>query len=401
MLRKHKIVTITPLALEKDSRAYKQAKSVGEIGCQSIVVEGQSSDPNWHCQNIERISLGGVAPSGVNKRSTPVRRRQWLKYFGLYNLCRFFVYLFRYSNRYFFSIIRQLPKADVYYLHGFYHYPAVLVRQMISGGKYIYDAHDYYSDMHADLDSFQRNWIGAFEKFVERKCVKNASEFVTVSSGLAELYEKNFNRLPLVIRNVQERADVRTRGKVLSIPGADFVYVCVGNMKRGNGVKNLIEAVERSSNNAHLAFVGSGYDELAVEYESMQRIHFLPPVPPDHVVSFIRSADAGVVLYTADSPNLLHCLPNRFLHYVAAGIPILYPDLPELRKIGNAYDLGVVIDPSDQPDLSRVISEFSQNPQRLKQFKNESAKAGTELCWETEQKKLFAVLNKVVEANAA
>ena len=51
------VVTITPTAVERDSRTFKQAASVARFGYSSLVVEGQASDLG---QTILPFTLRGV-----------------------------------------------------------------------------------------------------------------------------------------------------------------------------------------------------------------------------------------------------------------------------------------------------------------------------------------------------
>ena len=48
----------------------------------------------------------------------------------------------------------------------------------------------------------------------------------------------------------------------------------------------------------------------------------------------------AVVPYQATCLNNFICTPNKMFEYIAAGLPILANDLPEMRKFIAGYDIG-------------------------------------------------------------
>ena len=151
--------------------------------------------------------------------------------------------------------------------------------------------------------------------------------------------------------------------------------------------------------NIHLVFLGAGYDEYKVRYADHplgKRITFRAPVLPDQVVPLIKQADLGAVLYTGDSPNMLHCLPNRFLHYISAGLPVLYPLLPEITKIVEEYSLGIPIDPEDEDSIRTALAKLIGDVEFRKNLQRGSQRAASELCWENEKIKLYELLTSVL-----
>ncbi len=263
--------------------------------------------------------------------------------------------------------LRCTPKASLYYLHSFYQFPAVYLLCLRHRAKFIYDAHDFYSQMddHAALSSYWRHWVLPFERTIERACMRKAAAVVTVNEGIAKLIEQRFGRTAMVLRNAHdprlEKPVEMTIRNVASIGENDFLIVCVGQFKRGMAVEEAVKAMALLPRHYHLAFVGPGYPSYSklLERENVaDRVHFLPPVEPAEVVPFIKSADAGIVLYYPLSPSHHNCLPNGFFQPIAAGLPVIYPELPEIRRIAEQYELGVPIDPQDPASIAAGISRL-------------------------------------------
>ena len=105
------------------------------------------------------------------------------------------------------------------------------------------------------------------------------------------------------------------------------------------GGEQLIEAMAELPA-AHLVFLGSspfsGYEdglrERAVAAGLGDRVHFLPSVPLDRLLEHTADADVGVSLLQDTCENHRLALPNKVFEYVAAGVPVVVSELPELTR---------------------------------------------------------------------
>ena len=92
---------------------------------------------------------------------------------------------------------------------------------------------------------------------------------------------------------------------------------------------------------AHLVFLGSspfsGYEdglrEQAAAAGLADRVHFLPSVPLERLLEHTADADVGVSLLQDTCENHRLALPNKVFEYVAAGVPVVVSDLPELTRL--------------------------------------------------------------------
>ncbi len=237
---------------------------------------------------------------------------------------------------------RSLPDADLYYLHSYNQYAAVRARSRRSA--YVYDAHDSYFEVYPDdADGYRARLTPRLFAAIERRCVRGAARFTTVSEGVADLLERRFGRRPAVIRNCPDlrldRPAERDVRSVAGVPADAFLLVSVGNAKPGMTVEEGLRALALLPERVQIAFVGGGMEAfrpLLAELGVEGRAHLLDPVPPTEVASFIETADAAPILYYAITPNFMNALPNRFFHAVAAGLPVLYPPLAEISRARRA-----------------------------------------------------------------
>ncbi|HEY6638970.1 MAG TPA: glycosyltransferase [Solirubrobacterales bacterium] len=434
------VVSVTPVAIERDSRTLKQAASLVRAGYRSIVVEGERSRLDPGELPFELVTPAGVpeawgsdheqagGPHGrpIDEQAPPagnaagrrglVRRGLWFVYTRWFALLERLMpgfnprwWEFKSRLRWTLNGLRSLPRADLYIVHSPRPYPAVALRRLLApGARHAYDAHDAYFEIVGGGEGVPpRPGQPTWER-LERRCVSGASYFATVSDGLADLLEERFGRRPAVIRNCQDPrlnrpAPVGLRER-LGLSGSDYLLVSIGNHKAGLGVAAL-EAIRRLPADVHLALVGRGYDELwdAIEERDLEgRVHLIGPVPPTEVASFIGSADAAVTLYEPLDRNYERMLPNGFFHGLAAGLPMLYPQTsPEVAALGERYGLGLSVDPLDPDSIAAAVARLSGDPALARQLRAGAERAGEEESWEHEERRFLLLVEGAVGSGMA
>jgi glycosyltransferase involved in cell wall biosynthesis len=300
-----------------------------------------------------------------------------------------------------------LPRAELYWLHGYHQFPAVWLASRRHRVPFVYDAHDFYPEViEGGGDSaVEDRALRAFYLLIERACSRTATDLVTVSDGVAGLIEQRSGRRPWVIRNCAELRDGGARAadvrSTLGLGEDDFLVVMPGNNKPGmRAIEEAIDAFASLPPHAHLAFVGAGYAPLVPRVSALDvggRVHFPGPVPATEVPAFIRTADAVAVLYVANCRNIALALPNGFFGAIAAGLPLLYPQLPEMRRIAEQHELGLPIDPTSPDSIAAGVRALMDDPNRVAELRDNAERARGVLNWEQEE----TLLARIVEGAIA
>ena len=303
------------------------------------------------------------------------------------------------------ALLRSLPSARVYYLHSFLNFPAVYLKARRERARLIYDAHDANWVPDPELTKVVTPSTLRMHERIDRICAHRVNAFLTIGDGLAGLLEEHLRRRPIVIRNGHDfRLDEAASGDVRSaagVPDDAFLLVMTGSEKPGEAIEATLSALESLPEHVHFALVGRDHDhrrELVAERGLGERVHLLPAVPPTHVASFIRTADASPILYEAYSDAYVHSLPNRFFHAVAAGLPILYPPLHEMRSLCERHDLGVAIDPGDSASVERAVRRLLDEPGFAERLAANVKQTQPELSWEHEEGRLARVLERTLRS---
>jgi glycosyltransferase involved in cell wall biosynthesis len=390
------IVSVTPIGVERDKRTFQTAASLGRLGHESIVVEGEASGLDRERLPFELITIPGAKPpphpanGGAPSDSASGRVLAALKR-ALVRVARPLVLRrnFRRENR---RTLEALPAADLYYLTHFLQAPAVWKACARHGAGYIYDANDAYwawPAYQANPRSFRR-----LLDSVERRCVERAAAFVTVGDSVAGVIESRYGRRPEVIRNLHDlRIDEPSATNVREVVGVgedDFLLVVPGNEKPSDATDEALRALAQLPGRVHLALIGRGYEQHLPRVRELgleSRVHLLPPVAPTEVTSAISSADAGLIDTRARDVHM-HALPTRLFHCVAAGLPVLYPPLPDVETLAREHGLGLPIDAEDPDSVAAAARELAESPDLAASYRANIERAREVLNWEREERKL-------------
>jgi glycosyltransferase involved in cell wall biosynthesis len=381
------------------------------LGYDSVVIEGRASHLDRRDLPFELRSLGGgetgpdagaAAPNrGGQSGRFPGRLAHWLgQLASRVPGIRYAVdHVYWYGVRTFLAA----PMASLYYLHAFTQFPAVYLRSRIHGVPYVYDAHDFYQGIE---DGGEFGWLHRrlrlpWERWLEAACIRHAAAVVTVSDGVAALQGQAFGCRPTVIRNCEDRrlhrAPSRRLRETTAVEPSGFLFVVVGHAKPGQAIPQLLEAMRGTPPHVHVALLGMGYERFAARIQALDlqsRVHLLPPVRSFEVVPFIEDADASLLLYYARSRNYAQCLPNGFFQAIAAGLPLLYPELPEVARLARDHALGLPIDPLSPASIARGMLAFAEQPDRLLEFRRNAQRAREVLNWEGEEEILATLLRR-------
>jgi glycosyltransferase involved in cell wall biosynthesis len=280
------------------------------------------------------------------------------------------------------------------------------------------DFHEWYSEN----VSYDR-WTGRYRphnffkrrlyRMMERCAMHSATEVITVCQSIAELLETTFlaPRPVHVIRNIPEVQqlaagtvacqDLRSR---LKIPADRRIVMYQGGMGPSRNLEPVIEAMKYAPG-AALVIRGPGYEDFGPVYHQLakklkvaDRVFCLPPVPSTRVVVEARTADLGLWTLLANvGLNFKFSLPNKVFEYLAAGIPLLVADLPEVGKIVNGHKIGLCFDPVDPHSIAGCINRFVEDPALLASCRENIRRAREELSGEKEWAKLVTLYRNLGE----
>jgi len=124
-------------------------------------------------------------------------------------------------------------------------------------------------------------------------------------------------------------------------------------------------------------------------------VHLHPAVSAKALSQYTAGADVGIYLIEASSLSYQLTVGNKVYEYMAAGIPVVGSDFPDVRAFLEHYQAGRVLAP-DGSDFSTVVAGISKA--QVADAKARLSGVWRELCWEHDAPMLADVYRALAEA---
>ncbi len=260
----------------------------------------------------------------------------------------------------------------------------------------VYDTHEYFTE----VPELQGRKARKVWESIEARIFPKLKDVITVNDSIANLYRQKYGVKVNVVRNMPRRL---TEFKQLSrselgIPEGKKLIILQGagiNIQRG--AEEAVLAMKYVEN-AVLLIVGGGdvlprLKEMQKEEGLEEKLRFYPRQPIDRLYAFTSLADIGLSLDKDTNLNYRYSLPNKIFDYIQCGTPVLASYLPEVRRIVEGYDVGMITESHRPEDIARAMQSMLQHDFK-KQKKENLQKAAAELVWENEEEVLHKIYGK-------
>lgn len=307
---------------------------------------------------------------------------------------RYLSYLDYYYRSY--RLARQEP-ADVYHAHDLVTLPVAWLCSRLTGGKLVYDSHELWLDYPGRQRSrFNRFIVQRIESFLIRRTDANIAPGESVGQELSRRY----HMVPTVILNVPyyrpfQRSTV-FRDK-LGIPAEAKIVLYMGMIFHFRGIEEGIRSLKYLSNCSLVIFgfgpeqYVSGLRELIRNEGVTDRVHFADAVPFDEITRYAMSADVSLVLHKNVGLGYYYVSPNKLFESMAAGLPVVGSNFPDLKMYIEGYGLGITCDPDNPKEIADAIDDIFSDEKRYEEMRRNALEAAKIFSWENESKKLLAI----------
>jgi glycosyltransferase involved in cell wall biosynthesis len=259
----------------------------------------------------------------------------------------------------------------------------------------VYDSHEYYTGV-PELQ--HRPLVRGVWKSVERYIFPRLKHVYTVNASIAGLYEKEYGIPVKVIRNVPYLEELPPVAPSDFPDGNIILYQGAGiNIQRG--VEEAVEAMQFVQG-ATLLIIGGGdaihsIRELAERLKLGSRVVFRDKMPFALLRAYTGLARLGLSLDKDTNINYRFSLPNKLFDYIHAGVPVLASPLPEVKRIVERYEVGVLIESHDPAHIAERILYMLSEKDEYEKWKANTRKAAQELCWQNEEKVLTGIFKEL------
>jgi glycosyltransferase involved in cell wall biosynthesis len=291
-------------------------------------------------------------------------------------------------------------KASIYHFHDPELIPWMIMIKLFARTKVIYDVHE---DFPADL--LQKKWLPRPLKklfsicfdFFEKKAAAYFDYIVVVNDSLKEKFvKKGICKVEIVSNYPVLHEESTNISRIPSKRGKLPRIVYVGSISEEYGIREIILAHEMISDKIVFELIGS-FDDQNLEKEISRRktpnLDFIGRIPHQEVYEYLMAADIAIICF-GRLPNYLNTGvgSNKLFEYMAAGLPIIATDFPNLKKIVEGNQCGICVDSSKPQEITRVIQYLIDNPVAAKEMgKNGKQAAQKKYNWGIEADKLLKI----------
>ncbi len=266
--------------------------------------------------------------------------------------------------------------------------------------KVLFDAHEYAPRHFEDKLSW-RIFFQGYNKFLCKKFIPRSSAMTTVGEGLAKEYAKHYPVKPIVVTNASQYFDVVAQ----PVRESNIKLIHHGGANHSRKLELMIEMMDYLDKRFTLDMMlitppiansktKNYIDELNSLIKDHDRIKILPPKKPQEIVPFINQYDIGVFLLPPINFNYENTLPNKLFDFIQARLAIAIGPTPEMAKIVNDNNLGVVSEEFTPQSLALKLNQLTRDDINI--FKHNSEKAAHQLNAEQNEKIMLSLVNQLI-----
>jgi glycosyltransferase involved in cell wall biosynthesis len=234
-----------------------------------------------------------------------------------------------------------------------------------------------------------------YKQWFLKRVLKSAAQVICLSEQQKELVASEY-ALPLeclvVIPNgVDEKYFITKNPGENAIPHLLFV----GRLVSVKNLPLLIEAVSQMKTSVVFDIVGEGeerekLEELLHRY-GLQNVKLHGKKTGKELVEFYRSADIFVL------PSLQEAFSLAMLEALAAGLPVVASDLPEMRQaIG---DCGVLVQDPTAANYAKALDEIISNKNKMEEISALSIQKARSYSWTRVLNSIEEVYEKITSSH--
>ncbi|NOQ27484.1 MAG: glycosyltransferase [Bacteroidales bacterium] len=297
-----------------------------------------------------------------------------------YNIRLFFYLLFRRAN--------VIIANDLDTLLGSY------IASFFKSVELVYDSHEYFTEV---PELVNRKIPRKVWTLIEKTILPRIKYSYTVCESIAQIYNDLYGINMKVVRNVPYYINRAIPEKEYKNDSKLILYQ--GALNVGRGLEHIIDAMQ-FLDDAKLQIIGDGditeqLKERIIKKGLSDKVELTGKIPFEELLAYTFKADLGIALEENIGLNYYYALPNKLFDYIQAGIPVLVSPFPEMQKIVNKYDIGTIYEHKTPELLAKKIMEIFNLEIPYNKWKENTALAAKDLCWENEEKILIQIYSQL------
>ena len=282
-------------------------------------------------------------------------------------------------------------------------------KKKLTNSKIIWDCHEDYPSLIST--KINRNGLvkenkslGSLINLLIKLAIRNVDTVLTITPPLVKKYRKykktlilpNFPPSNLFNKNLKND-DIKKRYANKQI----LIYQ--GGIKRGRGmglILSSLDIVKRQIPDLVFVVLGGEIEKTGWSNESEKflvdhndSIITTGWVDYDKMAPYLAQADLGIIMNRPTHYNNRIGLPNKLFEYLACGLPVISSNLPEIKKIIERNECGIILDSEEPKKIAKSIIDFFSNKNKKKVITEKSNNISSKYSWERCEKILDFAYN--------
>ncbi len=252
--------------------------------------------------------------------------------------------------------------------------------------KLVFDCHEYFTEL---PELVNRPFTRGMWVMLEKSIFPFLKTFSTVNDTIARIYSEQYGKEVVSIPNVPRIRNDVDRSKL----SEERIIIYQGNVHPARGIDLIVESLQYVDD-VVFWIVGGGdiLDDVKKQVTKLKvenKVKFFGAIPLEKLPEITIQASIGISMEEAFGLNSTYSLPNKFLDYIQAGLPVIVADIPELKRITEQFEVGVVLKERTAEALAKVISDLLNDKERQQLYRNNTLEASNYLCWENYEELLL------------
>ena len=144
------------------------------------------------------------------------------------------------------------------------------------------------------------------------------------------------------------------------------------------------------------SFVGKLYiKKLKRLAKRNPNVVFPDPVSFSKIVGYGNQFDIGLFFMPPYNLNEEYSLGHKFFQYIQSRLALAISPLPEMKKLVEKYDLGIISPDYNPKSLAKKLNEITH--EELQHYKNSSDKYAKDFDVEKNREKFLSIIDKIVQ----
>ena len=298
-----------------------------------------------------------------------------------------------YNVRLFWRLLRT--KCDVVWANDTDTLLGCYMASCIKRKKLVMDAHELFPEV---PELVGRERVKHVWEWIERRLMPKCDALLTVCQSIADYYRQKYGVGMTVVRNINEELRMKNEELTDAANNSSLkMLLYQGCVNKGRGVDWAIDALEFLP---HCRLVVAGWGDLLEEMKSYaaekpwsDRVEFLGRLMPEELELLTPQASVGLVMLEDMGLSYHFALPNRIGDFVAAGVPMVVSDLPEMAAVVRRFGIGEVIE-NGKTNAEALLEAVKKVLSR--EWKDSDFTAAREdMDWNKEKEKLIECVNNL------